>query len=52
MESAGAPGRVNVSAATHAALAGALSSEPRGLVAAKGKGMVEMYFLGSTVASV
>jgi adenylate cyclase len=47
MESSGAPGKVNISATTHALLSNAdtLRFEPRGLVAAKGKGDLEMFFV-------
>jgi adenylate cyclase len=45
MESSGAPGRINVSASTRALAGDAFAWEPRGLVAAKGKGEVEMFFV-------
>jgi len=45
MESAGAPGRVNVSRATYELVKDAFESEYRGLVEAKGKGEVEMFFV-------
>ncbi|MFM2247898.1 MAG: hypothetical protein RL071_3973 [Pseudomonadota bacterium] len=45
MESSGAVGRVNVSAATWAAVQGFFVGTPRGKVAAKGKGEVEMVFV-------
>ena len=41
----GAVGRVNVSAATWAAVQGFFVGTPRGKVAAKGKGEVEMVFV-------
>ncbi len=46
MESAGAPGRVNVSRATYELVKGEFECEYRGLVEAKGKGEVEMFFVG------
>jgi adenylate cyclase len=45
MESAGAPGRVNVSRATYELLKDAFAFEYRGRVEAKGKGSVEMFFV-------
>jgi adenylate cyclase len=47
MESSGEPGRVNISATTHALVKDVtwLRFEPRGLVHAKGKGDLEMYFV-------
>jgi histidine kinase len=45
MESGGAPGRVNVSRATHALIAPLFVTEARGLQAAKGKGELEMFFV-------
>ena len=47
MESSGEPGRVNISAATHALVKDViwLRFEPRGMVAAKGKGALEMFFV-------
>ncbi len=47
LESAGAPGRINMSDEFRAHLPAGASYEPRGLVAVKGKGMVEMFFLDS-----
>ncbi len=45
MESSGAPGRVNISGATHAAIHYLFTCEERGRVQAKNKGELEMYFL-------
>ncbi|MDQ2794936.1 MAG: adenylate cyclase [Bacteroidota bacterium] len=45
MESSSAGGRVNISAATHALVGTYFDCDYRGLVAAKGKGEVEMYFV-------
>jgi adenylate cyclase len=45
MESSGAPGRVNVSRATHELVRDIFECEYRGLVEAKGKGEVEMFFV-------
>ncbi len=47
MESSGEPGKVNISAATYGLIKDLpwLRFEPRGLVAAKGKGDLEMYFV-------
>lgn len=51
MESAGAPGRVNVSRATYELLKDEFVFEYRGRVEAKGKGEVEMFFVnGECVA--
>jgi class 3 adenylate cyclase len=47
MESAGAPGRVNISAEYRAQLPASAVCEPRGAIAVKGKGEVEMFFLDS-----
>jgi len=47
IESAGVPGKVNISAATYAAIAEdqRFRFEPRGSIDVKGKGSVEMYFV-------
>jgi adenylate cyclase len=45
MESTGVPGKINISNATRALVAGFFETEPRGLVTAKGKGDMEMFFL-------
>ncbi len=45
LESSGTPGRINVSAATLASVTDFFETEPRGKVAAKGKGSIEMYYL-------
>jgi class 3 adenylate cyclase len=45
MESAGAPGRVNISRATYELVRDLFKCEERGRVEAKGKGEVEMFFV-------
>jgi len=45
LESAGAPGRVNVSRATYELVKEFFECEPRGRVEAKGKGKIEMFFV-------
>jgi class 3 adenylate cyclase len=45
MESSGEPGRVNVSAYTYDLVRDAFDCEYRGKVDAKGKGMIDMYFV-------
>jgi class 3 adenylate cyclase len=45
VESAGAPGRVNVSADFHCWLSEQVISESRGLIECKGKGEIEMFFI-------
>jgi len=45
MESKGEPGRINISATTHALLQPWFECTPRGRVEVKGKGEVEMFFL-------
>jgi len=47
MESAGAPGRVNISSEFRAQMPESAMCEARGLIAVKGKGDVEMFFLDS-----
>ena len=47
MESSGEPGRVNVSQQTLDQLHDRFAATPRGLVAAKGKGELPMYFVDS-----
>jgi len=47
MESAGAPGRVNISSEFRAQLPESAMCEARGLIAVKGNGEVEMFFLDS-----
>ncbi len=44
MESAGEPGRVNVSSATYQLLKDEFKFESRGKISAKGKGNIQMYF--------
>ena len=44
-ESGGAPGRVNVSAATHALIEPYFVCQARGAIAVKGKGTVDMFFV-------
>ncbi len=50
MESHGEIGRIQVSAATAALLAGTFAVESRGEIAVKGKGAMAVYFLGDEVA--
>jgi class 3 adenylate cyclase len=45
LESAGAPARVNVSAATYALIAEFFACEHRGNIGAKNKGPIDMYFV-------
>jgi len=45
MESHSLPGRIQLSAATRAALGDGFELEPRGLIEVKGKGLMETYFL-------
>ena len=45
LESAGVPGRVNISGATHALVRDFFACEYRGTVEAKHKGRIEMYFV-------
>jgi adenylate cyclase len=45
MESSGKPGRVNISRQTLDQLYARFAVTPRGLVAAKGKGELPMYFI-------
>ena len=45
MESHSLPGRIQISAATRAALGDRYSYEPRGMIDIKGKGRMETYFL-------
>jgi guanylate cyclase len=45
MESAGTPNRVQVTRATHDLIADAFVLEPRGMVAVKGKGEIETWYL-------
>jgi len=47
MESQSLPGRIQVSAATRAALGDRFKLERRGIIEVKGKGMMETYFLSS-----
>ncbi len=49
MESASEPGRVNVSAATHALIAQHFDCQARGSHAIKGKGLMDMYFVVDSV---
>jgi adenylate cyclase len=46
VESAGAPGRINISADTYAIIKDIFPCEARGEIAAKGKGNLAMYFIG------
>jgi adenylate cyclase len=50
MESHSLPGRIQISAATRAALGDRYSYEPRGMIDIKGKGRMETYFLGTRQA--
>lgn len=52
MESAGVPGRVQVTEATRARLASSFELEPRGLVPIKGKGDLPAFLLVGPRASV
>jgi histidine kinase len=52
MESSGEPGRVNMSAVTASLVRPWLNLEYRGLVNAKGKGEIEMYFANSLVPAM
>jgi adenylate cyclase len=45
MESHSLAGRIQISAATRAALGNRFELEPRGMVDIRGKGMMETYFL-------
>ena len=45
MESAGEPGRVNVSAYTYDPIRSEFDSDYRGKLDAKGKGQIDMYFV-------
>ena len=45
IESAGAPGRVNASAAFHDRVRDFCTAEHRGFIGCKNKGDVEMYFI-------
>ena len=45
IETSGAPGRLNISAETAKRVNYFFDMEPRGLISAKGKGDVEMYFV-------
>ncbi len=45
MESEGVPGSIQVSAATYELIRDAFVCEPRGVIAVKGKGEMEAYFL-------
>jgi adenylate cyclase len=47
MESHSLPGRIQVSAATKAALGNRFPLEPRGIIEVKGKGLMETFFLNS-----
>lgn len=45
LESSGEPGRINISGSTYAAVSAVFECLPRGKVAAKNKGEIDMYFL-------
>jgi len=50
MESSGAVGKVNISEATYALVKDKFKCTPRGKVAAKNKGEIEMYFVEGALA--
>jgi class 3 adenylate cyclase len=52
MESAGEPGRVNVSAYTYDLIRKEFECEYRGRVDAKGKGEVDMYFVSRAASTM
>ena len=45
IESAGEPGKINISASTHTIIQNKFVCTPRGPIYAKGKGSLEMYFV-------
>jgi len=45
MESHGAPGRIQITEATHELISGVFSTEPRGVIEVKGKGPVNTWWL-------
>jgi guanylate cyclase len=45
MESHGTPGRIQIARATYELLADEFECEPRGLIAVKGKGEIEAWYL-------
>jgi len=49
MESAGAVGQVNISSTTYALIQTEFVCEPRGMIEAKGKGSIAMYFVQGVV---
>jgi class 3 adenylate cyclase len=49
MESSGEPGKINISATTHALIKDHFRTTARGKIAAKNKGEIEMYFVESSV---
>jgi class 3 adenylate cyclase len=51
MESSGVAGKINISAATYELVKNDFHCIPRGKVGAKGKGEIEMYFLGEAAAT-
>ena len=52
IESAGRPGRVNLSSETHRLIGERIECEFRGRLEAKGKGAIEMYFIRSGAGAV
>ena len=52
MESHGTPGRIQITRATYELLAGEFDCEPRGTIAIKGKGEMEVWYLVGRRASV
>lgn len=50
MESHGEPGRIHVSAATHALIQQSFSCEPRGSIDIKGKGQMQTWFVESATS--
>jgi class 3 adenylate cyclase/predicted metal-dependent HD superfamily phosphohydrolase len=48
MESSGVAGKINISSATYELVKDHFRCVPRGKVSAKGKGEIEMYFIGET----
>jgi adenylate cyclase len=52
MESSGVAGKINISATTYGLVKDHFHCIPRGKISAKGKGEIEMYFLGESFSSV
>jgi class 3 adenylate cyclase/predicted metal-dependent HD superfamily phosphohydrolase len=51
MESSGVAGKINISAATYELVKDQFRCVPRGKVSAKGKGQIDMYFIGDSSGS-